>query len=357
MTQSILSQMAAYLTPYRQFILKGGILIAFLLSIFWTYRYFTASPPPEPPLKVVETISVSKKDIQQTARFIGTIRPKHATILIAKVTGTLDVLLNAGKFTTKGTIIAKIDNAESEKNYTLSKSAEAIAKAQYDRVSQLAKSGHSSKHDVEDKKQTWIESQKTLATAKVAFDETQFLAPFDGIIGVFKIREGTQVQLGDQVVSFYDPLSLMVEFDIPASLIPFVQDGQSVNINGKTYPLTHVQRMIDEETRMCPATVNISCDKCIIGTTVPVDLVIQEKKDTFLIPVESLFLRDGKPFVYVIKDGKTVLTSVTPGIREKENTEITAGLHVGDIVIARGQERLGPDMPVKVYEPQEAPKK
>ena len=43
------------------------------------------------------------------------------------------------------------------------------------------------------------------------------------------------------------------------------------------------------------------------------------------------------------------MTPVNLGIREKEDVEITSGLQKGDILIARGQARLYPDIAVKIY--------
>lgn len=327
-----------------------GFLIIVCFGGFFGCKFFAnTSPHAMPPdSKVVETEYVSTKDIGQTARFIGTLRPKRSTTLIAKTNGTLESLLHAGQKVSKGTLIAKIDNKDIEKRYRLSESAEKIAKTQYERAKKLLDAGLYSKSKVEDQKNIWIEAQKSLSHAKIELDKIQFQAPFNGIVGVFKAREGAQIQEGDPIVSFYDPSNVMVEFDVPASLINLVHEGQSVQVNGKTYALNQVQKMVDEETHMCPAYVNIGCDTCVIGSTMDVDLSVQ-KKDAIVIPYESVFLKDGKTFVYIVHNNKTVLTPVELGIREKEQVEITSGLTPGQEVIICGHTRLYPDMPVKIY--------
>lgn len=303
------------------------------------------------PAKVVEAVTIVPSNIQQTARLLGTIRPKHATILITKTSGTLDFLVLAGESVKKGTIIAKIENADLEANYKLSESAEDIAKKQYDRTQTLFKAGHVSAKMLEDQKNTWIEAQKRLANTRIDLDKSRFLAPFDGIVGVFKSHEGSQLEVGDPVVSFYDPSQLMVEFDIPDSLITHLHDGQSVIINGNSYPLTHVQRMIDEETHMCPAYVDMTCQPtCLIGSSVPLDLVLKERRNTIVVPYESTFLREGKMYVYRVKDEKVHLTPVTLGIREKDKVEIIEGLTMGDVVVSVQPQRLYPEMVVKIHQ-------
>jgi membrane fusion protein (multidrug efflux system) len=326
----------------------GGLL----LGGFFLIKFFLSSPsaPPGGEVKVVEVETVALKSIQQTARLIGTLRPKRSATLRAKATGTFTSTLRPGQKASKGDLIAHIENVDWEKNYTLSESGEKIARTQYERESQLLKTGNSSKRGVEEKKNIWLEAQKNLAHAKIELDKIRFYAPFDGVLGVFKVREGTQVQEGVSVVSFYDPSQLIVEFDIPASLIHSIEEGQLVRIHGKEYPLSHFQKMIDEETHMCPAYVKIQGDNGVIGTTVDVDIILHQKKDVVVIPFEAIFLRAGKTFVYQVEEGKATLTPVELGVREKEAVEVTQGLHPGQVIIVKGHGRLYPGVSVKIYE-------
>ena len=149
-------------------------------------------------------------------------------------------------------------------------------------------------------------------------------------------------------MNYYDPSTIIVEFDVPLSIAPLVRDGSAVYIHNQPYALTHIQKMLDEETHMSPAYVSIKCDDCIIGATTHVSLVVKQKKSVIVIPYESIFLREGKPHVYLVKDNKTALAPVELGIREKEMTEITSGLKNGDRVIVRGQARLYPGASVKI---------
>ena len=209
-------------------------------------------------------------------------------------------------------------------------------------------SEHENAYDLEEKESIWIEHQRKMSDAKIAMDEINVYAPFDGIVGIFKIREGSQVQEGDALVSFYDPSTIIVEFDAPISIVKLVHDGSPVFINQRQYALTYMQKMLDEETHMSPAYVNIQCDNCIIGATVDVDLVIKEKQSVIVIPYEAIFLRDGKTFVYIVKDNKTVLAPIELGIREKNLIEVASGLQENDQIIVRGQARLYPGALVKI---------
>jgi membrane fusion protein (multidrug efflux system) len=338
---------------------KTKIKIVFLLCIgiisssIFGYRLFFARnylTNKEKDIKVVEVENVGIKDIQQTIRLIGTIKPKNTT-LVAQSSGILVCSTQPGQNVNKGTIIAKINNREVEKNHELAEARVEINKVQYERLLPLEKVGHASKGMVEERKKLWIEAQQKLADARIVLDKIRIYAPFDGIIGIFKTREGTHVQEGDSIVSFYDPTSLIVEFAIPSSVMAFVQENQPTIIDGKTYELTKVQKMVDEETHMSPAFVYYPCNKCVVGTEINVDLVVQHKKGVIVIPFEAVFLRNGKTFVYLVNDNAAVLTPVELGIRAKDKVEIKSGLSQGDVLITKGQARLYPAIPVKVYQP------
>jgi len=314
--------------------------------------------------KVVEVEKVVLQDITQTVRLIGTIQAKRSTLLIAQTNGILDYIAHAGKKVAKGNVIAKLDNADLVNTYNLSVSAEKNNQEQYTRLIQLEISKLAKRQEVEDKKSQWIESQKALSAAKIEFDKTLFIAPFDGIVGVFKVREGVQVRTGDPVVNFYDPSELLVEFDIPAPILkqlnlvddPAKNKMQRVIIEGQKVKVPHIQMMIDPDTHMSPAYVDFSCDNCVIGANIPLDLLVATRKNVLVIPYEAVFLRQGKTYVYCVKENRAKLTPVSLGIREKDKVEITSGLSEGDLIILRGQERLIPEGEVKIFEHSSAEK-
>lgn len=333
--------------PYRS--KKNLALLVVGLIVLFGYLFFSSTPSPPPPedSKVVEVVQARIQDIQQTVEFIGTIKAEKETWLIAKARGVLNRYAASGQMANAGDILAKIENKDIEQNYKLAQDMENIAKLQYERLSKLHTSGASSKNAVEEKESQWIEAQRKLSDARIALDDIIIRAPFDGITGIYKVRQGSQVQEGDVLMNYYDPSTVIVEFNVPLSIASLVQDGSPVFVHHQPYALTHIQKMLDEETHMSPAYVHIQCDDCIIGATTSVVLVVQQKKSVIVIPYESVFLRDGKPYVYVVKDKKAVLTPVGLGLKEKEITEITSGLKNGDHVIVRGQARLYPGIPVR----------
>lgn len=311
---------------------------------------------PDSPPKVVEVLKVKPQDIVQTIRLIGTVKAQRQNVLIAKISGVLDQIAPAGSPLKKGDVIARIENAELDKTVSYAQDSEKIAKAQHERIQTLLKSNFSSKAALEQRKQNLLDAQQKLARSKIERDQSLFLAPFDGIVGNYKRREGDQVVPGDMILTFYDPAGLIVEFDVPANYIKDLHDNQKVRVLDSQYTLGKAQYIVDEATYMSPVALPIKCEDCFVGELVDVDLVLKEKKGTLVVPFAAVVRRQGGDNVYVVKDNKAILTPVDLGIRERDMVEIIKGLKVGDPVIIENPERLYPEVDVKI-KGDEPPKK
>ncbi|MDR2681804.1 MAG: efflux RND transporter periplasmic adaptor subunit [Holosporaceae bacterium] len=309
--------------------------------------------------KIVETEIVARSSIKHEIKLIGIVRPKHYCVLTAKAGGTIDTLVLTGSSLKKGDLIAKIENPDIEKTHRLSISAREIAQRQYDRMFSLVQKKVRSKKEADEAHQHLIEADKNLARASIEHENTLLKAPFDGILGVYKIKDGEQVVEGNQVATFYNYEQLLVEFDIPSQYIHMVNPGQEMTVNGQTLVLKHVQKAIDEESHMCPASVEVKSandNLLLIGGSVDVTLTIEKKPNAIVISGSAVFIHNGKDVVYVVKDGKTDLREVEVGIKSKEKIEITKGLAEKEEVVVIAQDRLYPGMPVKIAGRDDQPK-
>lgn len=337
------------MTLSKSRLFKAGLLIAVLLTGF--YLCFHHSPDsPTLPLKIVEVITTREGPIQETVSLLGTINSKHSAVLYAKANGRLDILVSPGQEVKKNTLLAQIDNSDYEKAVKFSEDSEAIAKGQYQRLIDLQKKGFVSSREVDEKKQAWLNAQKNLSKARIDLDLLRFYAPFDGIVGAYKKKEGMQISTGESILTIYNPATLVVDFDIPCTTLKNIKNGQKVKIFHKVYPLTHFQKMIDEETHMCPADVDFSCTDCLIGSTVRLDLVVKEKFKSIVIPLSAVFFRNGNAYTYIVEKGKIALRAIDTGIKYKGLIEVEKGLQPNTAVVIKGLERLYPELPVEIYQ-------
>ena len=343
------------MSKYKKFVLKLQfkylvlVIISIVVSFFLWQKMHVVKLAIKPAKKVVDVSLINKQDFRQTIVLLGNIHTKYSTLLKAKGDGTLKILMQRGQKIKQGSLIAKIENLDLEKSLELSTTTEALAKKQYERLLPLLRSGFASIKESEEKKQSWLSYQKEVSKTKMALENLRFYAPFDGIIGAYKKRDGAEVRLNEELVSIYDPKSLVVDFDIPCANYSELKAGQPVSVLNKSYKLNHIQQMMDDETHMCPADVDIECQSCLIGDTIKVELVVASKKDVIVIPSTAIFLKESNTYVYIVENGKVELEPVKTGLSQKQNIEIVEGLKVSQKLIIKGMERLHPGMEVDIF--------
>jgi multidrug efflux pump subunit AcrA (membrane-fusion protein) len=88
----------------------------------------------------------------------------------------------------------------------------------------------------------------------------------------------------------------------------------------------------------------------LTGSYAEVHLAVPSQASTFLLPVNTLLFRTEGLRVAVVKDGKVVLTTVTPGHDFGNDIEIVAGLKADDQVIINPPDSIVAGQPVKIVQ-------
>jgi membrane fusion protein (multidrug efflux system) len=69
-------------------------------------------------------------------------------------------------------------------------------------------------------------------------------------------------------------------------------------------------------------------------------ILIDEKQNTLLVPVDAITVVNGQESVYVIKGNVAELRSVTTGLTNDGYIEILSGLEQGETIVTAGQSNL-----------------
>ena len=147
---------------------------------------------------------------------------------------------------------------------------------------------------------------------------------------------------------------MTAEFDIPSQYAHQISPGQKIFINDKEFKLTQIQKITDEDTHMCPAYVEINNadfqKDFIPGTSIDIQLILEEKTNTVVIPRSAVFIKNKKNFVYVLDKDTVHIRKVKSGISDEEQIEILEGLSIGEQIVTIGQNRLYDGMKVRIAE-------
>jgi membrane fusion protein (multidrug efflux system) len=327
--------------------------IAIIASFQWAY----AQPAPgQMKPKLVEVADVEPTAVYKTLSLMGSVKSQKQTHLIAEVQGIMSkIYAKEGERVFEGEVLAHLKNDDLKKSYELAVANEKVAQTHYERLQSLFRNEQLSKKELESAEREKNSAEIVVQVAKKKWDQTQFVAPFDGVCGVFKVAEGAAVGVGDMIVTLYDPQQLFVEFSVAEWLFDKIHKGQRVWVNDQESEIISIQKAVDPHTHMGLAKADLKDHEFYVGMTVTVKVVTDHLKNVLALPREAVFIQDAKQNVYVIKDDRAVLTPVEVGLWGDENVEVKTGLQKGDKVILRGHNRVFNGMPVRAYDVPESP--
>lgn len=163
-------------------------------------------------------------------------------------------------------------------------------------------------------------------------------APMDGVVLRADGNIGDIVSTGEVLFWVGQPQPLRVVAEVNEEDIPRVAGGQTVLLRNDGFPQGGLQASVGEITpKGDPVAktfrVYLSLPETTplrIGMSVEANIVIREKSDALLIPVEAV--RDGA--VFVVRDGMLHRQLVRTGIRGTRFVEVTEGITAGAEVVA-----------------------
>jgi len=224
------------------------------------------------------------------------------------------------------------------------------------------------------------EAQVAQAKADLAFAEAQLQntvirAPFGGVVvkkmaevgeSVAPIPPGVNISTSSgAIVALADLATLEVEADVAEANVAKVGNGQPAEVTVEAIPdrrYKAVLRQVIPTADRTKATVMVKVtildkDKDLKPEmSAKVTFLEPEKKEAaaaavapvVLVPRESVVSRDGKPTVFVVREGKAQAQAVLLGTERKGQVIVDEGLAGGETLVARPKDDLRDGAPVKV---------
>jgi len=343
---------------------------------------------------VVEVVTAEKPQADGSIGILnasGYVTPRRRATIAAKITGRVTgVYFDEGTHVHNGQLLATLDDSDARKALDSAKadrdaSQAAIADLQVQlrladielrRAQELRKAGVQSQEQLDtasanaDSLRAKIDlakQQVQTAEAKVkeaqqAVDNCVINAPFEGIVVSKDAQVGEMVSpisagggfTRTGIATVVDMNSNEIEVDVNESYIARVKDHQRVNAILDAYPNweipAHVRTVIPTADRQkATVKVRISFDK--LDPRILPDMGIKvtflsdepvKKKDTAapaiaaMLPTGAVRDEEGKKVVFLVKGDHVERRAVTVGNTQGPDTEIIAGLAVGDSVVVKG---------------------
>jgi RND family efflux transporter MFP subunit len=293
----------------------------------------------------------------------GNVQPFISSPIYARTNGYLkNWYADIGAHVKTGQLLAVIDApevdqqlAQSLSNLNTAKANLALAEITKNRYQGLIKTNAVSQQDVDNAVGSYNANQAIVEADEANVKQLQALqsfekiyAPFDGVVTARNTDIGDLINSGSaggvktDLFHIAQPGTLRVYVNVPEEYSQGVKVGMTANLAlaefpGRTFQgkLVRTANAINVTTRtlLIEVDVNNPTSTLLTGSYAEVHLQVPTPASTYLLPVNTLIFRSEGLHVAIVKDGKVVLTTVTPGHDFGNQIEIVAGLHANDQVV------------------------
>ena len=299
----------------------------------------------EKPISVsVDTIRL--QNFVDAGNYTGTFEPNKETKISADIQGKINaVLVDVGSYVSKGQTLIQLDNSllklqlqtvevqiegleDDVKRYTILTEADAVQGVQLEKARLGLKSAKIQR-----------------ATLLEQISKTSVKAPFNGVVTAKLNEEGGFAAPGVPLLQITDISTLRFTVNVPENDLVKFQNNQTYKINADVYPdisLSGKVSMIGSKANMGNSfpiqfqvanTKNLSIKSGMFGK---VNLSESEQEQGILIPTSAIMEENGIAKVYVIKNGKAVLKTITTSKTIGNKTLVSSGLKEDDIIVTNG---------------------
>jgi len=182
-----------------------------------------------------------------------------------------------------------------------------------------------------------------LARAKLDRQKAQILAPFDGVMDQVKVAVGDRLGSGQEIGEVVDLRNLRVEAAVLEHDLPLVKVGGDaiVTAAAASEPIrgrvTAILPIVDSATRAGRAMIALRGNGVLRpGMYADVQLEATRLANRVVVPAPAIIERDGRPLVFVVRDGRAQWVYVFPGRTNGAETEILPDSATGDLPLAEG---------------------
>ena len=346
---------------------------------------FRGGRPVADPVPVL-AIAAKTADVPVYLDGVGTGKALNTVTVRPQVDGKLiNVSFTEGQDVEKGYVLAKIDPVTYQAAYdqTVAKKAQdeaqlANAKLDLERYTKLAITNAVNKQQLDTQKAMVAQltaqvqlDQAAIDSARATLSYTDVIAPIAGRTGIRQIDEGNIVHASDAggivILTQLRPISIF--FSLPQQNLPSLNKGfaegtlpvDALGADGKT-PLDRGRVVvIDNQVDQTTGTVKIKGEfpnanlQLWPGQFVNVRVLMDTLRQVVVVPTAAIQRGPNGIFVYVVKDGKTVMVRpVKLAQQDDARSVIASGLAPGEQVVTTGFARLTEGAPVSVASAEDA---
>lgn len=297
----------------------------------------------------VSTLLIKPEPFTETLNATGSLLADEGVELQAEINGKIAAIrFREGSKVSRGELLVKLNDSDLRAQRELAKHNLELAQLREQRVGQLVKEGIVTASDYDTAKYEVSARIDQISIIDAQIEKTEVRAPFDGVVGLRYVSEGSYVSATTRVATLQQIDRLKVNFSVPekyagrvkvGSAISFAIVGSDRRFKGSIYAF---DPRIDAGTRT--VVIRAVCENpggvLLPGAFANVELELAKLDNAILVPAEAVIPGVSEKNVFVLVDGKAMRRPVEIGTRTTNQVQILSGLAAGDRLIVSGLQQM-----------------
>jgi RND family efflux transporter MFP subunit len=354
-------------------------LLALIALGWWLSRSPAAAHAPA--ATPVRTVAVSRKDIADVIRAIGTVRSHRSVIIRPQVDGELvELAVREGQQVKQGDLLARIDDRGIRAALEQTRAQLEVSEAQLKAATLDLERFHRLRDDhvisvqqidqqqaqVDELHATVRTNRAAIAAREVQLSYTRMYSPTDGRVGIRNFDQGSFIRAADTAGLFsvvqLDPIS--VEISLPQSMLPALQ-ALLHDAGAKPPPVLAYASdggtllgegglaLVDNRVMAATGTIRVKANfanpqgKLWPDQTVAVEVQSRMLRNALVVPQIAIQRGADSDVVYRVRDERAEIVPVHVLYSDEKIAALT-GVEPGDLIVVDGQSRLRAGARVKV---------
>jgi membrane fusion protein, multidrug efflux system len=342
------------------------ILVAVAAVAYFVISRFTGNEqqqqagPPQGPMAqrvTVDVFVVSPTAYQNRITSTGTVMPNEEVMLSSEIAGRVTSLkFDEGSRVKKGQLLMTVNDEELRAQLQKLQSNQKLYRDMEERQRTLLEKEYISRQEYDQVSNQLAAVTADIKALQASINKAYVRAPFDGVIGLRQVSEGSFVAANTPVARLVDTSPVKIDFSVPGRYSSMVKENDMVSFTVEGNPQVYQARIYAVDPSIDPATRTMrvramyanSKEEVMPGAFVRINITLKEMEEAILLPTESIVPEIDGHKVFLVKSGKAVPQMVSIGQRSDRLIQIIEGIEPGDTVVQSGILQVRPGSNLRI---------
>ena len=281
---------------------------------------------------------------------IGTAHANESVTITAKVSETIQkVSFDSGDYVKAGQVLATLTGQAEVAGLDEAAAGYRNAEQLFERQQGLVARQLIAAGVLETARATRDAARARMDAVRASLSDRVITAPFDGVLGLRQISQGSLVTPGSVIATLDDVSTIKLDFTVGDSDLPHLSNGQPVIAHSDAYPdqafdgkIASLDSRVDPVTRAITVRAEIANRDRKLRPGMLLDVAVQQlPRQALQVPELALQQVGQQAFLFRVgADDKVAQVPVKIGSRKPGMVEIVGGIKAGDRVVVEGTVKL-----------------